>query len=566
MRLDFSRWGRLSAEHSRQLNQAAMDITEEFNSLAAKLFENQRDPLAWALCSPAERNPLASPFFFSCCVLMLLDRLLARGVEVSAVVVESPALQQCVDQLCAKHNVRTQTILKASRRPQVLEAWKQIVGQPLRALLSYCLARLTPGPRSKPTHRIILIDYFVLENHLSPDRYYPGLTEGLSEPELCRIYYLPSFYGVSLRKMRAMYKRLRTAEFPCVLKEDYLRISDYWRAWRRALGVRPGQVPRLDFLGMDVSSLAAEEIRARRGFGSQLAGLLNASFPRRLVQANVHVDRFINWFENQPIDRGLHAGFLEYSSHTLRVGYLGTIPPATYISLTPTRSEVEVGIEPQVLQVIGDGLQARFQHLRSKLRVETAPALRYQHVYTSINSKCVENRTNILVALPMHSAQALELLRCIVKAHSLLNRGVCFFLKAHPATPLEKLSQDIPLPQFFSYVQGRLEEWLARCDVMVSSASSSCLEALACGVPVAVVGFQQGLTLNTIPDSVADDFWGLCFGPEELAVELARLLKSRVEAPDRLDATSREVRKRFFKRATTDGNRCFLGLDRRSQS
>ena len=66
------------------------------------------------------------------------------------------------------------------------------------------------------------------------------------------------------------------------------------------------------------------------------------------------------------------------------------------------------------------------------------------------------------------------------------------------------------------FVDGDFLEWVKAADLLVSAASTTCMEALAIGVPVAIIGAKNQILQNPIPKSIHHDYWRICYSSSEL--------------------------------------------------
>ena len=58
---------------------------------------------------------------------------------------------------------------------------------------------------------------------------------------------------------------------------------------------------------------------------------------------------------------------------------------------------------------------------------------------------------------------------------------------------------------------------------MISASSSSCVESILMGVPVAVLGNNSGLSMNTIPVGMLDNLWSFFYSINDLNDFIERL-------------------------------------------
>ena len=107
---------------------------------------------------------------------------------------------------------------------------------------------------------------------------------------------------------------------------------------------------------------------------------------------------------------------------------------------------------------------------------------------------------------------------------------------------------------------GDFNDCVEKSNLLISSASSACMETLAKGIPVIVVGNNSGLTHNPIPETIISDIWRLCYTPQEIT-DAVKFYQTR--SPEKIkehEEAGRRIRKEYFEPVTREGVREFLGL------
>src|SRR5262249_38207607 len=126
-------------------------------------------------------------------------------------------------------------------------------------------------------------------------------------------------------------------------------------------------------------------------------------------------------------------------------------------------------------------------------RVVAGPALRYRH----LREAPAAHGDRILVPLPLMDDVACDLLGKIVAGLA----GLPVALQPHPMArhAAQRSACGVTgLPEGFEIATGSMGALLAQAKVVVSTASSTLLEAVAAGVPVVVVGRDAALDLNPL--------------------------------------------------------------------
>ena len=79
---------------------------------------------------------------------------------------------------------------------------------------------------------------------------------------------------------------------------------------------------------------------------------------------------------------------------------------------------------------------------------------------------------------------------------------------------------------------GDVYHQLSRAKLLVSSSSSLCMEAIQLGVPVAIVGNSNGVTMNPLQGRISPEWWRVCYSTDEIQLILNSNMESRPTIPD----------------------------------
>lgn len=566
MNLDFCFGGKLNRELIPLFNEIAFDIRQEFVDLITDISRGNEDNIDWWVSGPSSRNPFISPLFHYCCCLVLLEKLGSERKRIDGVVTDSRAFLEIVK----KASKETETFrhcsftLKEEGFIAGLKAILSFLHAMLKSMAAWILCRILiesgTGGISKD---IVLIDTFVMPGFTKNDRYYPGLLQHLSEKEKDRVFFVPTFYGISLLGIFNAISELKASKSNYLFKERFLNLRDIFFAWLwclRAYRLK-AKVRQTCFHGVNVAPLVKEELRSLKGGSGSATALMNYRFPMRLAMSGIEVRLVIDWFENQVIDKGWNAGFKKYLPKTDLVGYQGFLVTSNYLCMYPSKFEQECGLLPDVVCVTGKGLVNPIKEFCEKLRVDTAPTFRFQHLWQSRVYSPDPQYFTVLFALPIMIGEAANLLTTARDSLEKQSGDVRYWIKKHPATREAKVKEILdPWPSTFQMVQGSFDEIIEKADVLVSTASSVAMETLAKGIPVIIMGSQSGLTQNPIPNSISGDVWCLCYTTDEF-LEAVEFYRQRTqEKIAKYAKIGEEIREEYFEPVTPESVRRFLGF------
>ena len=426
------------------------------------------------------------------------------------------------------------------------------------------MARVGLNRRSSfPEVPLTLIDTFVMEGFVAKERYYPGMLDCLGENEKRNLYFVPSYYQIRPWRIRKIMTELRASQKNIMFKETWLTLTDYLYAFMHSIRVRRMTIGKVCFKGFDLSDLIREEIHSFIGFGNAIAAFLNFRFAGRLKEGGVSLRKVVDSFENQVVDKGWNAGFNRFYPDVQTTGYLGVVTTEFYLCARPTSMEKAAGLLPSKIHVIGKALIPSHKEFCEDLVVETAPALRFSHLYENNRSKPKIDpvKTQILVALPFDFNEIKSILGLIANVCSEFQDDLDFLIKLHPTTRFEDIRE---LPCFrhknIRIVDGVFGELLETSQMLISSASSVCLETIARGKPAIVVGNPNGMTLNPIPETIDSDIWRICHHEKEFrdAIRSFRNLSAEKAADYRKEG--KRIRTAYFEPITPQAVRTFLAL------
>jgi hypothetical protein len=568
MKLDLTFNGKIDPQCTRLFNQIAIDIRKPFIDIFGSISRQNEDSLDWWVSSPASRNTLASPLFHYCCCIALLQELIRANEHFTEIITDSRAFKKILEDYLAKQGVNARVILALLPVKQRLKEFVRpiytIFGLPLRPSLLFFAAKLTRSLRKLlPSNPLTLIDTFVMAGYIEKDRYYPGVLDALSEDEKQHVWFVPHLYGFRPWQFLKVIKLLRKSERNFLLKDDFLKFRDYWCLWQHLFRVRKLQIKSSSFCGVNISSLVREELTSFRGISSSYIPLLNYCFAKRLKQAGIKLKLVIDWFENQNLDRGWNAGFRCFFSEIKTIGYQGFIVSAHYLCMYPTDTEKDSRVIPHKVAVIGRGLVQSARRFCPELDVCVAPAFRFQHVWQERNYFPAENVYTILVALPIVISDAVCILKLLAHADDEGTDSVHFWIKPHPTVSQTQIQEAFGAawPEQFEFVDGDFNDCVEKSNLLISSASSACMETLAKGIPVIVVGNNSGLTHNPIPETITSDIWRLCYTQQEILVAIQFYQNRGPEKIMEHEGIGKSIREEYFKPVTRERVREFLELE-----
>jgi len=519
----------LSKEQNLKFNQIIKDIKYDYDKLINNISAEHVDNINWIVGSIASRNKYQSPLFIRCAQLTLI-KFYNTEKNFLNVVSDDKALCNLINMHFVNINVTCSENFLSS-------IWR-ILRPPRQFIFSFLLIFLRFFSRKKVNMKkirnknITLIDTFVINNKsgdegsivnkIYKDRYYPELLENIDENLKSEIYFMPTIIGFI--NPYQIFKKIRDCNYNFIIPDDYLKFSDYLQALTQPFKLINLKLKNTKFNEFDVKDLLTEEkIRFSSDFISILA-VLYFLFSKRFAEKKVKVRLLIDWYENQVIDRSLIKGFHTYFKNTPVYGYQGyIISKDLHIYSQPNYSEFIGKCVPDKVLVTGKGLKSSMREFYNKINVDVAPGFRFKKVF---ESKAVQfpKDFSVLVGLPINLNDCKLILENILKIYKnqQFNFKIKFYVKPHPtftSVQMKKLVDDENL-DFLEFLSGDFHESLDKVNLVISNASSICLEALTKKRFVIILGPESGILQNPIPASVSKKIWKIAYSYDELISEI----------------------------------------------
>ncbi len=519
-KLDLRKDGKLSIENAKKITLIQNEVRREYNDFVESLVsDNKVVDLQW-LMQITCRNTYVSWIYDSMCRLALLECLLQEGRKISCVYIDRPSLKTPVAQLLERYKSETQVYVTDIKRKKNFQLTRNL-GKNLYVCFNLWLWSSLIKVKNKPKGKVFFLDTFLLNNSFDKsyqlqDRYYPGLMSFLPNEMKEKVWYLSTLSGLKYPwEWVSMFYRASKSKNNIILKECWLKPKDYFFAiWKSITLARTiNKIP--DWRGLDMSDLAKDEIIHDQGGNSITQAILMYLSFKRYKKAGIDIIAVVDWFENQVIDRGLYLGMRRYFPNVYIKGYLGFVPEDYYLGIFPTDYENKAHLIPNELLVVGGAYINKMKQFCPNLKVSSAPAFRFKDVF-DFQQKDNNIRNVILLALPMKADEIKRIMEIVTKVK--LKKSYKWIIKPHPTSSNKDIKKLIPssLNGVYEFSELPVTEIFRETQLLITTASSTALEAVACGIHVAIVGNRSGPTINRLFGLVDESCWSICYTLEDL--------------------------------------------------
>jgi len=568
MKCETFNFSETNGSDSKVIDNIAEEIRNDYVNYLINIGREEEKNINWWVLNFVCRNTFISPLFSNICYLIMFKRKLDDGFIYDRVIVNSSAMSSVLCEFRSRYGYSFKIIYKGRNIiHKNFNRFYTYIKVIMHFFLSWVFARNTRFCKKKISinKSITLLDVFVFKNSFKngvyKDRYYPGLLESISSSKKRYIYYVPTFY--SIKNYKKIFTETRKSKQNFLLKEDYLSIRDYFSALLYPLKIRKLRIGILKFKGFNIDPLVKEEMLNDRVSNTSMYGLLNYKFVKRLKENNVKIRTVVNWFENQSIDHGFNLGFNKYYPKARLIGYQGFPLSNNYLSIYPTEQEMKNRVIPKEVYVIGKGYIDLVRKFCLNLVVKTAPAFRFRGVWERNEGYSKHREVIVLIALPILYDESANIINIVLKASKIIKLDKClFYIKPHPTQNIKFLKYKWmrKLSPEFKFISGDFNLYIEKSDVLISCTSNTCLETIARGIPVIVIGSRIGLTQLVIPRDIKQDIWKLCYTEEEVGDAIKFYMNRGGKVINRYKRIGKEIRKKYFEPLKDSNVRNFVKL------
>ena len=288
-------------------------------------------------------------------------------------------------------------------------------------------------------------------------------------------FFVPTIIKKNIYEFISILKNLNNTK-NYLFKESFLTTSDFlysvFYIFRKYKFIQKFK----KYQSYDLSLIINDEINNNKDLYSILISLTNFRFVKRLKKNDFIINKVVNWFENQSMDKGWNFGFRTFYHKTELIGYQGFTAYPEYMCLNPTKFEEESNVIPKKIVSISKSYNNLRKEFFPNLNIITGPALRFS---TLFNKRIIKNKKfDVTIFLEGASKKRdLKIVNNFIRINKHFTH-LSFFIKSHPILPID--FNVIKLPKNFYILNYQFPYIAAKTNVAICYGSSSTtLEALS---------------------------------------------------------------------------------------
>jgi len=491
----------LPVQYSKLYDQISNNINHKYKEIIDDISNDNLNNVYWWVSSLASRdNNLSKLYHYLCCIELLIqikDTILTNEYEI---IVDNQELKIIITELLG-NNVKIR--LDGINKYKILLKKIRNITYSIVYLLSFHIVINFLYSKNKVNHNnteLILIDNYMVPNHEYYDRYYGNMLDHLSNLQKKNIYYVYTLSGYSIFNIIKKLRLIKNNKYQHTFKERYLKLTDYIFAYLYIWKKKYINFGEIFYKKINISNLIISDLNSNVNIYASIIALLNYRLFYRLQLKRYKITTAINWFENQPLDKGWNYGMNKYYPNANIHAYIGfLIYCSNFIGPYPTSVEQKAQVLPKIFFIPGEIYFNTFKLFNSNLNAELAPAFRFSYINNIKIKGGIFN--NILVCLDgVALKDDLKVIEIIyVLKRNLVN--VNFTIKPHPCINLKLINKylDTKYSESLNFTESEFSESISKTNILISNGVTSvCIETLLLGIPVIILAKNNGFTYSPI--------------------------------------------------------------------
>ncbi len=568
--LDLRYRGKLDPDSTKLLNQISIANRKKYNDLITNISKPNKENIYWWVNEVSTRNTLASPFYHYYCSLHFINELIKNSkFNFKKIIVDSKSFKNVIDYILKKNNIlNCNVVIDNNLKTKCKKFLKKYIGNfhlLLYNTFKIFIAKIFFKKINEHGDDLVLIDTFIVPGYTNSKRWYGSLWENLSVPLKNKTFFVLTIIKCSIIDLISIFYNLKKTNENYIIKETYLYFRDLKFAICYKKEFRKFKLKNLSLCGVDFSLVLRECINNPIDIYTIHESLLTYKFINRLKEKSFGIRLAIDWFEGQALDKAWNAGFKNYFPSTKTIGYRAFESYPLYLCSYPIPVELSSKILPDCFAVQGAKTSESIKEFLPNIKTILIPAFKAEYVWYDNKYNKEEFNNNILVALPISTEISILIIRMIEEiSNTIINKKYNFIVKPHP-TKLE----DKTINKLFNFLPSNIilsseksfYKLLNRSDMLITEASSTCLEAISMGKPALIVSKLSGLFLNPVPEEIDKELYKLCSSNEDLVKNIIHFYNLSDSQYSHLKLKCQKVRSDYFEPVTKKGINKFLNPD-----
>lgn len=519
----------LNEHQINTLNKINRSNKNKFNNLLKKIYSLTNKKKKWILSPIFSRDFIQSKFFADLNFLNLVDYY-AKKKSLKFVYVDSYFLKKII-------NKKYPYILVKFNKKSFQNLFKNLFNIFLSFVKLILFSSFMFFERNKSRKKklnkknLILIETFfhqnLLLNNKFHERYHKDVYKKFSSKVKNNCYFFP--INLSLFHIKRFIKITEREKVKYLHPLDFLELEDYIESIFLLPSLGGFKSKNIYYDSYDISNLVIYyKYISTFNLSSYLANL-NFCFLKRIKENNFEIKIFIDWYENQIIDKGFCLGKNIFFPNSKLKGHMGFINDFRNIHYyTPSLLEKKLEALPDEILLISKKAYLKFFKKIKFMNYKIIPAIRNKNIF-KVKSK-INNfkniKKNLLFILSANHEESRFINNIILDCSNNVNlQNYNFILKPHSNS---KLPLDIIKNKNINVYKGNFYNALLNADLIITGGTTATVESLILNKKIILIGNKNEITLNPLIDYSKKEV-KICYDSNSLIKNINILSKQRIK-------------------------------------
>jgi len=452
-----------------------------------KIGEEFQKDIDWWMTLPSFRNPYVSGLLN---YLSVLDTISQLGDTNYKIVTQSKEISEVISHYFK--NKKISIFIKENKKTEKIKNFiKSVLFQ---ISLFFYINIFVKKRKLNLNKKITIVDQFITLKKKQNSNIY----QFFKDQKDTRVLIVPTFVPtLNFFRLSRIINELTTSKKNYLFKEHYLKLTDLFFSFFHIRRRRKFLTNKFYYKKFNVTKLVKNEISNFNDYYSINVGILNYMFFARLSENNIDINKSINWFENQIIDKGWNLGFRKYYPKVEKnsLGYQDFNKHYNLLNNSPSLLEYNSKVTPEKIVIISKIFEKITKEFFSKQKIILGKSWRFRNIqnYKTVSTK---KKNKILLILCGYKKIDTILLNLTIKACS-LNNQISIYIKPHPVLSLDKIIPRFKIPKNMIICNDNLQKILSESYISITAGpSSALLESVCMGVFTILPDIESGTNAN----------------------------------------------------------------------
>ena len=511
--IDFEDLGVL---YNEELNIIAQENITKYNLLYEDISKKNSSNLIWWISSVASRNPHQTNHYLNFCKLILLSKIIKDNNKLRNIYVPNLIIKNNVKLITNEFNKNI--YINVKKNLYYINNLKRLLSFFFKNFKTLFFLKIINFNFRKsikiPEKNINIFEIFDSENFDGINRYYPNINNYIQDNN--EIFFYTDILIDNFTLYKNKIKNLYNKNNNYLIKNQFVRITDLFIYFFYYFFKN-----KIIYSGKSIffDELARHELA--NSFMSEMSfkSFLSYQVFKRLKKRGLKINNFVDWWENQPLDKSVSFAISSQFSDCNIIANLGYIPRKNEFQLSPLKIEIDLKVVPNIFLVSGKEVANVIKLFYNNIRFKIVPSLRYLDIMQKYNQALSinkltnsKNKVNILVGLTIYKSESYYILNCIKNYINKSTHDLQIFVKCHP-------SNIIDVKKYFNN-NNKIQiynDFIFEKDfkLAITGMSTISYELLTFGIPVIIC--NDSTNFNFIPNltKINNKFWKLSSNQKE---------------------------------------------------